>query len=69
MIQVLILQLDTNFADFTNLIQICIELQLYRAMMFLCNKSGDYLTPLMKLMALFEKKHEEELKSNSIIQR
>ena len=42
-------------------------MSLFRAMIYLCNKQGDYLTSLIKLMALWESKYQEETKSQSNI--
>ncbi|EAR91646.1 corvet complex core vacuolar protein (macronuclear) [Tetrahymena thermophila SB210] len=62
-LQKLILNLDLTNLDISPLLVMCMEYDLYNALIYICAKSGDFLTPLVKLFGRhqrgFEKKEQE----------
>ncbi|CAD8212021.1 unnamed protein product [Paramecium pentaurelia] len=69
MIQQLILQLDLHQQEPTLLIKVCMDYHLYKAMIYLCTKQGDFITGLMKLMDLWENKYQSEQKEQCHIEK
>ncbi|CAD8211422.1 unnamed protein product [Paramecium octaurelia] len=69
MIQQLILQLDLHQQEPTLLIKVCMDYHLYKAMIYLCTKQGDFITGLMKLMDLWESKCQLEQKESCNIEK
>lgn len=65
----MILQLDLRQQEPTALIKVCLDLQLYKAMIYLCTRQGDFITALMKLVDLWERKLVEEGKETNHIER
>lgn len=58
-LQKLILNLDLTDLDVSPLLIICLEYDLINAMIYICTKSGDFLTPLIKLLACYKKSLEK----------
>ncbi|CAD8126409.1 unnamed protein product [Paramecium sonneborni] len=69
MIQQLVLQLDLHQQEPTLLIKVCMDYHLYKAMIYLCTKQGDFITGLMKLMDLWENKCQLEQKEHNNIEK
>ncbi|CAD8193089.1 unnamed protein product [Paramecium octaurelia] len=69
MIQQLILQLDLHQQEPTLLIKVCMDYHLYKAMIYLCTKQGDFITGLMKLMNLWENKCQSEQREHCNIEK
>lgn len=53
-LQKLILSLDLTALDISPLIVMCMEHDLFVALIYISTKSGDFLTPLFRLLLKFE---------------
>ncbi|KAM3139411.1 hypothetical protein pb186bvf_008436 [Paramecium bursaria] len=69
MISKLILSLEIKNSDVTHMLKVCMDLQLYRPMIYLLNKQGDYITALIKLLDLWETKKQLEDNCKEHIQK
>ena len=58
-LQHLIINLDINSMDTGFIISLCLEHNLFAALIYICNRSDDdFITPLVKMFAVFRGRHE-----------
>lgn len=63
-IQRLILTLDINKIDPLPLINLCLEMHFFKALIYICTMyNEDYITPLIKIFGLLDSSKEEETKN------
>lgn len=58
-LQKLILNLNLSTIDISPLLVMCVDLELFNALIYICSKSGDFLTPLIKLITRYESMKKE----------
>lgn len=60
-LQHLIINLDINSMDTGFIISLCLEHNLFAALIYICNRSDDdFITPLVKMFAVFKGKQESQ---------
>lgn len=60
-LQKLILHLDLKQVEISQLLVVCIEQMLLRPLIYICTKTHDFLTPLVKMFGLFVVKKQQRV--------